>query len=81
MRRTARAARRLSCRDRSPNMVTATTEAVAADLGVRLVDIRSAFDALLPDLGREALFILDGHPSARGYDLMAEVVARALLGR
>jgi lysophospholipase L1-like esterase len=49
-----------------------------------LVDLSAAFSVLCPDSSCEALFFPDGHPTARGYELIADIVARqapSLLGQ
>ncbi|MBK8978539.1 MAG: hypothetical protein IPM29_21795 [Planctomycetes bacterium] len=59
--------------------IEAAVRAAAGEAAVRVVDLRAPFDAALRTTPRDELFILDGHPTPRGYDLMAETVAAELV--
>lgn len=54
-------------------------EGVAAEQSVRFLDLRPAFERRLAEVGRDALFIADGHCTDAGYQLMADSIADAIL--
>lgn len=59
----------------------AVARRVAAATGAPLIDVTPVFEAACPRGGCRELFFPDGHPTAEGYRLVAERVARFLEGR
>jgi lysophospholipase L1-like esterase len=51
----------------------------AAQLGAPFVDVRAAFTAALQGADRSSLFVANGHCNDAGYELLAKVVAEAVL--
>lgn len=58
--------------------VAGVAKAAALGSGARLIEVEPHFDDLLESMPSDALYIPDGHCTARGYAEMATVVADAL---
>jgi hypothetical protein len=61
--------------------VDGAVQRAARAAGMDWLAVRPAFEAALQSRKREELFVPDGHCTSAGYALIAEVVARDVLGR